>query len=103
MDMKADQCIHSHLVDIPAMVPQHVQRSPTSAFSGQDARLLQYRDVLARLSSGDIEDSSRDVAGGAILHGNMDWPSDEEDEDVLESYSVVKTEGGPLLGGFADV
>jgi len=91
----------NHLVDIFAMVPQNVQRSPASAFSGQDARLLQYRDVLAKLASGDDEDTSRQ--GGATLPGTVDWPSDEEDEDALEGYRVVKTEGGPLLGGFADV
>jgi len=89
----------NHLVDIFALVPQNVQRSP-SAFSGQDARLLQYRDAIARLSSSGNEMPDRDK----ISPEAMDWPSDEEDEDTLDNYKVVKIDGtGRLLGGFSDV
>lgn len=85
------------------MIPQNIQRSP-SAFSGQDTRLLQYRDMLAKLSDGDNETSAREGAIPDAVPGAMDWPSDDEDDDALDGYKVVKTEGaGSLLGGFADV
>lgn len=95
--------LYSHLVDVFAMVPQNAQRLP-AAFAGQDARLLQYRDVLAKISDTDDEVSQRDGAATDAVVGAIDWPSDEEDDDALDSYKVVKTEGaGRLLGGFADV
>ncbi|KAI9745142.1 MAG: hypothetical protein M1818_001420 [Claussenomyces sp. TS43310] len=91
----------NHLVDIFAMVPQNSQRVPSlPTFSGHDARLLQYRDVLAKLSNinDDSEDPGEDVSNEVI-----DWLSDNEEEDDLQSVRVVKPSSERLLGGFADV
>jgi hypothetical protein len=34
----------------------------------------------------------------------MEWPSDDEDAEVMDSFKVNKPEkSGPLLGGFADI
>lgn len=85
------------------MVPQNVQRSP-STFSGKDARLLQYQDVLANLSSSNKTNPS---LGSSIENTSQDaeeWPSDDEDDEIMKSYKVNKPDKtGPLLGGFADV
>jgi hypothetical protein len=93
----------SHLVDIFAMVPQNVQRSP-STFSGKDARLSQYQNVLANLSSSNKTDPSSDTSADDTLQDAMEWQSDDEDAEVMKSFKVNKPEkSGPLLGGFADI
>jgi hypothetical protein len=87
------------------MVPQNVQRSP-STFSGKDARLLQYQDVLANLSSSNKTDPSSDSSAENTLQDAVEWPSDDDDDDdeIMKSYRVNKPDKtGPLLGGFADI
>jgi hypothetical protein len=85
------------------MVPQNIQRSP-STFSGQDARLLQYQDVLANLSTSDSTELCADSSSGNASQQAEDWPSDDDDEDVLKGYTVNKPEKiGPLLGGFSEI
>jgi len=94
----------NHLVDIFAMVPQSSQRSPATTFSGQDARLLQYQDVLAKLSTDDISDMSVLRSAGDMSQSASDWPSDDEEEENSKKFQPVKPmDIGPLLGGFADV
>jgi hypothetical protein len=67
-------------------------------FSGQDARLVQYQDVLAKLSNAT---TSRE---GVFTHDkgltSTDWMSDNEDEEEVRN-PVVKS-SGKLVGGFAD-
>jgi hypothetical protein len=90
-------------VDIFAMVPQNAQRSP-STFSGKDTRLSQYQTVLANLSTSNKTDPSLDTSADNTLQEAMEWPSDDEDTEVMESFKVNKPEkSGPLLGGFADI
>lgn len=85
------------------MVPQNVQRSP-STFSGKDTRLSQYQTVLANLSSSNKTDPSSDNSTEIIIQDAMEWPSDEEDVEVINDFKVNKPETtGPLLGGFADI
>ena len=100
--LETNSILASHLVDIFAMIPQNVP-SPT-AFSGQETRLAQYRDVLAKLSTTENTYEIRDGLERATIHGESDYPSDEEDEDVQDNYQVIKTpKAGPFMGGFADV
>ena len=85
------------------MVPQNAQRSP-STFSGKDTRLSQYQTVLANLSTSNKTDPSLDTSADNTLQEAMEWPSDDEDTEVMESFKVNKPEkSGPLLGGFADI
>ena len=85
------------------MIPQNFQRSP-STFSAKDARLLQYQDVLANLSSSKNTDPSLDPHSANTSQGAMDWPSDDEDDDALKNYKVNMPEKtGPLLGGFSEI
>jgi glutamate dehydrogenase/leucine dehydrogenase len=85
------------------MVPQNVQRSP-STFSGKDARILQYQDVLANLSSSNKTDPSLDSSAENTLQDAVEWPSDDEDDEIMKGYRVNKPDKtGPLLGGFADI
>jgi len=95
----------NHLVDIFAMVPQSLQRSPATTFSGQDTRLLQYQDVLARLPADAVSDANEDLSAHSV-QGAIDWPSDEEEDDDedLKRLKIVKPpQIGPLLGGFAEI
>jgi len=93
----------SHLVDIFAMVPQNVQRSP-STFSGKDTRLSQYQTVLANLPSSNQTVPSSDTSTDNTLQDAMEWPSDDEDVEVMNGFKVNKPEkSGPLLGGFTDI
>lgn len=85
------------------MIPQNVQRSP-STFTGQDSRRLQYQNVLAKLSNRGEASTSGGALNDEPLNDVVDWPSDNEDDEDLTGYKVIKSEGtGPLLGGFSDV
>ena len=81
----ANSSSSSHLVDIFAMVPQNVQPSP-STFSGKDARLSQYQNVLANLSSSNKTDPSSDTSADNNLQDAMEWPSDDEDVEVMNEF-----------------
>jgi len=90
----------NHLVDIFAMIPQNIQRTPTTIFSGQDARLLRYQDVLAKMST---SNPSENHPAESLPNASDGWLSEEEDMEEIKNRSVVKSdEVGPLLGGFAD-
>jgi len=94
----------NHLVDIFAMVSQNLQRSPATNYSGQEARLAQYQDVMSKLSS---EDLYENFSEPAIVSSRQDadWPSDDEDDEETSPKSprITKPDVGPLLGGFADM
>lgn len=94
----------NHLVDIFAMVPQNnVTPSATTTFPIQDARLLRYQDVLAKISTSDTATKSNQYLAENTPAPSEGWISDEEDLEDMPSHMPVKSEGiGPLLGGFAD-
>ena len=86
------------------MIPQNLQRPPITAYSGQEARLAQYQDVLAKLSSENLYENFSEPA--IVRHGqDADWPSDDEEDDEVSPKSprITKPDVGPLLGGFADM
>jgi len=94
----------NHLVDIFAMIPQNVPpRVPATMFTGQDARLLRYQDVLAKMSIQDASSKAKQSLVDDIPHATDGWASDEDSEEEMKSHKSVKSEDvGPLLGGFAD-
>lgn len=92
----------NHLVDIFAMVPQSVPPAPNTVFSAQDARLLRYQDVLAKMPT---NDQSKALPPAAESTPNISdgWISEEEGAGEPKSDEPVKSDNvGPLLGGFAD-
>lgn len=94
---------NSHLVDIFAMIPQNVQHSPITTYSGQEARLTQYQEVISKLSSDNLyeEFSQPTPCNGAQ---DPDWLSDDEEDEISgKSPRITKPDVGPLLGGFADM
>ncbi|KAI9640579.1 hypothetical protein NHQ30_010878 [Ciborinia camelliae] len=93
----------NHLVDIFAMIPPNVPRAPVTMFTGQDARLLRYQDVLAKMPT-QVESSNTKQTPVEGTHPISDgWISDDEDVEEMKKYKPVKSEDvGPLLGGFAD-
>jgi len=92
----------SHLVDIFAMAPQNSQRGPSTTYTGQDARLLRFQDVLAKMST--EPDSTEEQPTGSVSPEGDGWIVNGEETDASNDFKVVKsTEIGPLLGGFADL
>lgn len=88
----------SNLVDVFEIAPQESQRAQPAIFSGQDARLARYQNILSKLSpDGDI--ASTDVGPGAV-----EWLLSEEDSLELQGKapSIKDETGGPLVGTFAD-
>ncbi|KAF8850721.1 hypothetical protein BDZ45DRAFT_185286 [Acephala macrosclerotiorum] len=94
----------NHLVDIFAMVPQNnIPPSATTTFPVQEARLLRYQDVLAKISTSDMAMKPNQPLAENTPAPSEGWISDEEDLDGMQSHKPVKSDGiGPLLGGFAD-
>jgi hypothetical protein len=95
----------NHLVDIFAMVPQAIPPSSTTAYPTHDARLLQYQDVLTKMSVSDPSSKANQFPINGTPNVSDGWISDEDDLEEASSYKpvTVKSEGiGPLLGGFAD-
>lgn len=90
--------LYSHLVDIFAVMPQTSPRTPISTFSGQDLRVMQYQDVLAKLPSAKAE--ARGGSNGHELEAGHDWLSDDDEEDDPEP---IKKPSEPILGGFTNV
>lgn len=82
------------------MVSQTSPRTPPPVFTGQDARLLQYQDVLAKLPSSKAH-SYDDDSGQATVGGN-DWLSDDDEDDDDEPVRVVKP-SGPILSSFTNI
>lgn len=88
------------------MVPQNnvPQAATTSPFPVQDARLLRYQDVLAKISTPGTTINSNQFLAENTSAPSEGWISDEEDLEDVQSHKPVKSDGvGPLLGGFADV
>lgn len=86
------------------MVPQNnVPPSATTTFPVQDARLLRYQDVLAKISTPDIATKPNQYLAENTPAPSEGWISDEEDPEDMQSHKPVKSDGiGPLLGGFGD-
>lgn len=94
---------YSHLVDIFAMVPQTVTPVPTTVFPAQDARLLRYQDVLAKMSSKRLSARTNQASTEHIPNLPDGWTSEEDDVEESKEIRPGKSEHvGPLLGGFAD-
>ncbi|PQE30325.1 late endosomal lysosomal adaptor and MAPK and MTOR activator domain-containing protein [Rutstroemia sp. NJR-2017a WRK4] len=94
----------NHLVDIFAMVPQNLPRAPSiTMFTGQDARLLRYQDVLAKMTTQDESNNTKHPPVEGTHPISDGWISDDEDVEEMKKHKPVKSEDvGPLLGGFAD-
>lgn len=93
----------NHLVDIFAMVPQTTSPFPTTVFPAQDARLLKYQDVLAKMSTKGASNHAIQSSIDPTPHMSDGWISDEDDVEEAKVQRSIKSENvGPLLGGFAD-
>jgi len=93
----------NHLVDIFAMVPQGVPPPSSTMFPAQDARLLHYQDVLAKMSTNELPMKPNQALNENTPTASDGWISDDDDVEEMKTYKPVKSEGiGPLLGGFAD-
>jgi len=92
----------SHLVDIFAVAPPNSHRGPSTTFTGQDARLMRFQDVLAKMSA--EPDSTEDLSTEAVSPESEGWAVNGEETDTGNDFKVVKSkERGPLLGGFEDL
>jgi hypothetical protein len=84
------------------MVPQSVPPAPSTVFPAQDARLLRYQDVLAKMSTND-QSKALPLAAESLPNISDGWISEEDGADQPKSDEPVKSDSaGPLLGGFAD-
>jgi hypothetical protein len=93
----------SHLVDIFAMVPQTMPPHPTTTFPAQDARLLRYQEVLAKMSTHQLSDTTNQHSNESTQNFSDGWVSDEDNVEEVKSGRSIKSEtSGPLLGGFSD-
>ncbi|TVY65717.1 hypothetical protein LSUE1_G009119 [Lachnellula suecica] len=93
----------NHLVDIFAMVPQTGVPAPSTVFPAQDAKLLRYQDVLAKMSTHDPSSKTKHASADNTPVVSDGWLSEEDDMEEMKRHTPVKSEGiGPLLGGFAD-
>ena len=85
------------------MVPQNGQTAAPTAFPAEDAKILHYQDVLAKMSADDQSIRAKPVSAENTPNVSDGWLSEEEDIEEMKNYKPVKSEGiGPLLGGFAD-
>ncbi|KAH6679322.1 late endosomal/lysosomal adaptor and MAPK and MTOR activator-domain-containing protein [Halenospora varia] len=92
----------NHLVDIFAMVPQNGPPAASSLFPAQDAKLLRYQDVLAKMSTHD-QSIPTQVSADNTPNVSDGWLSEEDEVEEMKRTTPVKSDGiGPLLGGFAD-
>ncbi|KAI3324353.1 late endosomal/lysosomal adaptor and MAPK and MTOR activator-domain-containing protein [Xylariaceae sp. AK1471] len=88
----------NNLVDVFEITPQESQRTHPAIFSGHDARLTRYQNILSKLSSDDRTANADDN------HGAVEWLLNEEDNAELPEQNITIKEGsaGPLVGTFAD-
>jgi hypothetical protein len=85
------------------MAPPNGQLAAANTSQGQDAKILHYQDVLAKLSTDDQSMGAKPLSAENTPNVSDGWLSDEEDFEEMKNYKPVKSEGiGPLLGGFAD-
>ncbi|KAI1091051.1 late endosomal/lysosomal adaptor and MAPK and MTOR activator-domain-containing protein [Rostrohypoxylon terebratum] len=89
----------NNLVDVFEITPQESQRTQPALFSGQEARMARYQNILAKLST-EGEMNSADGGPGAV-----EWLLSEDDTVELQgNLPIIKDEaGGPLVGTFADI
>ncbi|PBP18058.1 hypothetical protein BUE80_DR011064 [Diplocarpon rosae] len=98
----------NHLVDVFALVPQNAypataSTSATTGFPAQDARLVRYQEVLAKISASDAPSKPNQFPTDPTLIASNGWMSEDDEVDEVKGHTPVKSEGiGPLLGGFAD-
>lgn len=72
-------------------------------FTGQDARLLRYQEVLAKMPTHDESSNTKQTPVEGTHPISDGWVSDDEDLEEMKKYKPVKSENvGSLLGGFAD-
>jgi hypothetical protein len=84
------------------MVPQSAPLAPNTVFPAQDARLLRYQDVLAKMSTND-QSRAFPFSTGSTPNISDGWISEEEGAEEPKGFKPVKSDNvGPLLGGFAD-
>jgi hypothetical protein len=85
------------------MIPQTVPPPSSAVFPAQDARLLHYQDVLAKMSTNNLSTKPNQFPTDDAPHGPDGWVSEDDDVEEMKTYKPVKSDGiGPLLGGFAD-
>jgi hypothetical protein len=83
-------------------VPQNGTPAPT-VFPAQDAKILRYRDVLAKMSTQDQLSKTKHASADNTPIVSDGWMSEDDDMEEMKRHKPVKSEGiGPLLGGFAD-
>jgi hypothetical protein len=86
------------------MIPQNAPPASNGVFPAQDARLLRYQDVLAKMT---MQRQPTTNLSSAESTPNLSdgWISEEEDEAKESKGQLAiksKAVGQPLLGGFAD-
>ncbi|KAI0836282.1 late endosomal/lysosomal adaptor and MAPK and MTOR activator-domain-containing protein [Hypoxylon sp. FL0890] len=88
----------NNLVDVFEITPQESQRTQPALFSGQEARLARYQNILSKISP-DVEGNA-DGGPGAV-----EWLLSEDDTVELQGKapSIKDEAGGPLVGTFADI
>ncbi|KAI0395484.1 late endosomal/lysosomal adaptor and MAPK and MTOR activator-domain-containing protein [Xylariaceae sp. FL0594] len=86
----------NNLVDVFEITPQEPQMTHAAVFSGNDARLTRYQNILSKLSSNDGSAEGN--------HGAVEWLLSDEDNAELPEHNITIKEGsaGPLIGTFAD-
>jgi hypothetical protein len=85
------------------MVTQAVPPSSNAVFPVQDARLLHYQDVLAKVSTNEAPTKYTQFPSENAQDASDGWLSEDDEVEEIKTFTPVKSEGiGPLLGGFAD-
>ncbi|KAI2468627.1 late endosomal/lysosomal adaptor and MAPK and MTOR activator-domain-containing protein [Annulohypoxylon bovei var. microspora] len=89
----------NNLVDVFEITPQESQRTQPALFSGQEARMARYQNILSKLST---EGDATSADGGP---GAVEWLLSEDDTVELKANppSIKDEAGGPLVGTFADI
>ncbi|OTA98656.1 hypothetical protein M426DRAFT_325822 [Hypoxylon sp. CI-4A] len=89
----------NNLVDVFEITPQESQRTQPALYTGQEARLARYQNILATLSP---EGESTSADGRP---GTSEWLVSEDDTVELQGKpaSIKDGGGGPLVGTFADI
>jgi len=85
------------------MVPQNMPPTPSTVFPAQDARLLRYQDVLAKMSAKGDSSTTNQLSAESTPNISDGWISEEDDAVEDKGSRAVKSKDvGPLVGGFAD-
>ncbi|KAI0009355.1 late endosomal/lysosomal adaptor and MAPK and MTOR activator-domain-containing protein [Xylariaceae sp. FL0662B] len=88
----------NNLVDVFEITPQESQRTQPAMFSGHDARLARYHNILSRISP------DNDTAVADITREAVEWLPGEEDTTEMQgkAFAVKDELDGPLVGTFSD-